>query len=121
MFRLSSSSTAGRWLSLLRKKTRITFWTISLLGSLSSSSTWGSYRVLRTAPRLGFEALKNQHRNKLGKRLLGVGGGGRVQITPQEKTRVVALTKKFQLTSHEEESEAKGKFFSGCAEDAEAF
>lgn len=29
MLRLSSSSTAGRWLSLLRKNTRITFWTIS--------------------------------------------------------------------------------------------
>ncbi|MEQ2179096.1 hypothetical protein GOODEAATRI_021111 [Goodea atripinnis] len=28
MFRLSSSSTAGLWLSLLRKNTRITFWTI---------------------------------------------------------------------------------------------
>lgn len=28
MFRLSSSSTAGLWLSRLRKNTRITFWTI---------------------------------------------------------------------------------------------
>lgn len=40
MFRLSSSSTAGLWLSLLRKNTRITFWTIlppTLLGVLSST------------------------------------------------------------------------------------
>lgn len=29
MLRLSSSSTAGLWLSLLRKNTKITFWTIS--------------------------------------------------------------------------------------------
>lgn len=28
MLRLSSSSTAGLWLSLLRKNTKITFWTI---------------------------------------------------------------------------------------------
>lgn len=47
MLRLSSSSTAGLWLSLLRKNTRITFWTIFLLfqlllpgsSSYSSSST----------------------------------------------------------------------------------
>lgn len=41
MFRLSSSSTAGLWLSLLRKNTRITFWTIFTLlrcwGFLSSN------------------------------------------------------------------------------------
>lgn len=41
MFRLSSSSTAGLWLSLLRKNTRITFWTIVTLlrcwGFLSSN------------------------------------------------------------------------------------
>lgn len=40
MFRLSSSSTAGLWLSLLRKNTKITFWTIfppTLPGCLSST------------------------------------------------------------------------------------
>lgn len=44
MFLLSSSSTAGLWLSLLRKKTRITFCTIFTIFSHSQQCLWSDQK-----------------------------------------------------------------------------
>lgn len=112
MLRLSSSSTAGLWLSLLRKNTRITFWTIfslrrcwtffplfslfnskhaieaSACAKMRASSSRTARAPVQNSDYFGVTTFKTPHRGKKSGRAYKItrwGVGGEPERLKQEK------------------------------------